>query len=198
MKATKKQKQQMKKWAQRPKAKEWRREYYKKNRVKICEQNKTLRQSLEVKKKIAKREREYNARPEVKKRVRERMREYNQRPNVKKRTIEQIKLRKKNDKEFATLILLRKRLINALKSFSKNGKVKSACEYGINYESIIKHLKPSRENMKNCEIDHIIPLSWFDFNNPKEIKWAFAPENHQLITKKENNWKGNRFIWVKN
>ena len=81
-----------------------------------------------------------------------------------------------------------------MKQYSKTGKVTSASKYGINYKKIIEYLKPFPKDIENYEVDHIIPLSWFDFNNPKEIKWAFAPENHQWLLEEKNGSKGNRFM----
>ena len=80
---------------------------------------------------------------------------------------------------------------------SKNGKQKLSKEYGINFTAIIEYLRPFPKDIENYEIDHIIPLSWFDFNNPKEIKWAFSPENHQWLTKEENRKKNNKYILIK-
>ncbi len=89
---------------------------------------------------------------------------------------------------------LRHMLRYALNNYSINGKIKVSKDYGINFEEIIKQLQPFPKNMENYHIDHIIPLSWFDFNNPKEIKWAFAPENHQWLTAEENIQKNNKFL----
>ena len=41
-------------------------------------------------------------------------------------------------------------------------------------------------------IDHIIPLSSFDLNDSEQIKIAFAPENYQWLTAKENLIKSNK------
>ncbi len=89
---------------------------------------------------------------------------------------------------------LRCRIKKALRLYTQTGKIMSSRKYGINYKKIIEHLKPFPKDIENYEVDHIIPLSWFDFNNPKEIKWAFAPENHQWLLKEENMSKGNRFM----
>ena len=70
----------------------------------------------------------------------------------------------------------------------------SSRKYGINYKAIIEHLKPFPKDIENYEVDHVVPLSWFDFNNLEEIKWAWAPENHQWLTIEENRNKSDRFM----
>ena len=100
------------------------------------------------------------------------------------------KNKRKHNKIFHITLLLRQRLYIALKNYSIIGKIRKADEYGINYNKIIDALKPFPENMEEYNIDHIFPLSAFDFNNPEEIKLAFAPENHQWL-KKEDNFKKN-------
>ncbi len=115
---------------------------------------------------------------------------------IKEKNIAYQKQRKKTDPNFALICKLRNPLARAFKYFSKTGKIKSACEYGINHKAIIEHLKPFPKDIENYHIDHIIPLSFFDFNNPQEIKWAFEPENHQWLTIKQNLEKGNRLIML--
>ena len=89
---------------------------------------------------------------------------------------------------------LRTLFINTLRTYLVTGKIKPSCEYGIDYKAIIEHLKPFPKDIENYHIDHIIPLSLFDFNNPQQIKIAFAPTNHQWLTIKENLEKGNRLV----
>lgn len=89
--------------------------------------------------------------------------------------------------------LLRNRISSAVNLYSKTGKTKKANEYGINYEAIFEYLKPFPENIRDYNIDHIFPLSAFDFNDQIEIKIAFAPENHQWLLAKENLEKSNKY-----
>ncbi len=87
----------------------------------------------------------------------------------------------------------------ALNYFLKTGKIMSARKYGINYKSILEHLKPFPKNKSKYQIDHIRPLCSFNFvnknrsTNLNEIKKAFAPENHQWLTIKENQIKGGKW-----
>lgn len=97
------------------------------------------------------------------------------------------------DEAFRILTLLRDRFNKALNLYSKTGKIKSACGYGINYEAIINHLGPCPGPREDYHIDHILPLSAFDFNNLEHIKKAFAPKNHQWLKVKDNLSKKDKF-----
>lgn len=89
--------------------------------------------------------------------------------------------RNENDANYRTRNSLRKRFHAATKK-----KVKGSFKYGINFETIISHLGPCPGNPKDYHIDHIIPLSSFDFTDPIQIKVAFAPINHQWLLKEDN------------
>ncbi len=102
------------------------------------------------------------------------------------------KIRIKNDPIFAIKKRLSGRLRHAFKTYSKNGKVKSSREYGIDYNAIMEHLKPFPKSRELYHIDHIKPLCSFNFNNKEEIKKAFAPENHQWLLAIDNMKKGGR------
>ncbi|HEA70640.1 hypothetical protein LCGC14_0791970 [marine sediment metagenome] len=107
------------------------------------------------------------------------------------------KIRKQNDNNFKIACNLRTRLWFVLRKYSKTGKIYNSKKYGIDYNKIIEHLKPFPKNIKEYHIDHIIPLSRFNLNNPKHIKIAFSPKNHQWLTKEENLIKGNKLIYLK-
>ena len=53
---------------------------------------------------------------------------------------------------------------------------------------------PEPKNGNIYEVDHIIPLCMFDHNDPKQVKRAWAPENHQWLPKEINRWKSDRLI----
>ena len=91
---------------------------------------------------------------------------------------------------------MRARLFSAFKIYSKNGKTKSADEYGINYEAIIKYIGPKPDDIQDWHIDHIIPLASFDFDDIEQIQLAFSPENHQWLIAKENYVKGSKLPWM--
>lgn len=108
------------------------------------------------------------------------------------------KQKKIDDPNFAIKKRLRLRVWQAFKGIRK----KSSDELGINYDLIIKHLNKTipidyKENPSKYEIDHIIPLSSFDFSDEEQIKKAFAPENHQWLTSKDNAEKKDKLDWEK-
>lgn len=98
-----------------------------------------------------------------------------------------------NDYNYRTKCILRERIRSSFKSYSIKGKVKSSKKYGINYQAIIDHLGPCPGEREDYHIDHIIPLSVFNFNDDKHIKLAFSPENHQWLKKKDNLIKSAKY-----
>jgi len=100
--------------------------------------------------------------------------------------------RSNKDEEFSIIRRLRWRVRDAFKSYLKTGKIRKTDEYEINYKEIIAYLGNCPGNLCDYHIDHIKPISKFDFNDPEQIKLAFAPENHQWLTKEENLKKSNK------
>jgi len=85
--------------------------------------------------------------------------------------------------------LLRGSVRKSMKKYSETGKIRKSGEYGIDYGAIINHLGPHPNTLGKkgvWHIDHILPLSAFDLNDPEQIKLAFAPENHQWLLAKQN------------
>jgi len=95
----------------------------------------------------------------------------------------------KESPNYNTKTRIRDRLRDALRHFSKTGKIRKSNEY-LDYVNIIKFLGPCPGNRKDYHIDHINPLCNFDFNNLKEIQKAFSPENHQWLLIEDNIKKG--------
>ena len=100
------------------------------------------------------------------------------------------KTRLQTNSDYALKMRLRRRLLHAFKLYSTTGKTKPADEYGIDYAKILKHLEPFPANRNLYHIDHIKPLKLFDFDDPEQIKEAFAPENHQWLLAEDNLSKG--------
>lgn len=88
---------------------------------------------------------------------------------------------------------IRRRLQTELKNYIKKGITNKDNIHHINYKKIIEHLKPFPKNLSEYHIDHIRPLCTFDLTNPKEVKKAFAPENHQWLTAEQNMKKGGKW-----
>ena len=89
---------------------------------------------------------------------------------------------------------LRAYLSHAFNMYSEGGKVMSSNEYGIDYNAIVEHLGPCPGDRKDYHIDHITPISSFDFDDPEQVRQAFLPENHQWLLAEENISKGNRVV----
>jgi len=103
-------------------------------------------------------------------------------------------LRRKKDKVFNITCKLRNRLWNAFNQYEKGRRFKSS-KYGINYNLIIEHLKPFPKDISKYHIDHIKPLCSFNLLDPKQVKIAFAPENHQWLTAEQNIKKRGSLNW---
>lgn len=56
------------------------------------------------------------------------------------------------------------------------------------YEHLANHLG----DIGDKEIDHIIPLSRYNLHDPIDLQHAFHWQNTQLLTREENNSKGNK------
>lgn len=127
--------------------------------------------------------------------VRERNRKYYRANSekVKECNIKYEKARYLSDEGFAVKQRLRKLLQHAFRHYSKTGKLLSSRAYGIDFSAIVKYLGPCPGDRKLFHIDHIRPLSSFDFNDLEQVKQAFAPWNHRWLLAEENLSKGNRF-----
>lgn len=192
--------------------------YYKKNKKKL--RLKVKEWARKNKQKIRLQKREYSRRDYVK----EKAKRYYNKPDVKKKRIKRLKkytsskkfkerskqkedtfeykaVRKAYRKipEVQMKIRLRARVYNALKYYTKTGKIMSSKKYGVDYKNIIEYLKPFPKNLSKYHIDHIKPLCSFNFinkggsTNLEEIKKAFAPENHQFLLAEENLKKSGRY-----
>lgn len=125
-----------------------------------------------------------------------------QHKNYQEHKLERYDYTKKKRKENIAFLIrcrLATNLWTAMKKYSATGKIWKARCYGIDYKSIVEHLKPFPEDTSKYHIDHIRPLCSFKFikedgsTDFEEIKQAFAPENHQWLTARENLKKGRRY-----
>lgn len=110
-----------------------------------------------------------------------------QNPNKRK---EYERNRKKNDKSYLIKCRLRNRLSKVFFTYIKTGKTKTSKLYGVDFGLIINRLKPFPKDIHLYHIDHITPLASFNFNDPEQIKLAFAPENHEWLLASNNLSKG--------
>lgn len=92
----------------------------------------------------------------------------------------------KTDERFRLTMLLRRRLSQAFQEFSQYGKKFVSRKYGIDYGRIVDHLGPCPGERQDYHIDHVFPLSAFDFDDTRQVRAAFAPENHQWLLVGQN------------
>lgn len=90
-------------------------------------------------------------------------------------------VRCQTDEAFRVRELIRRRVKDAFRKYSTVGKIQPSKKYGIDYQAIFEHIGPCPGDREAFHIDHIIPLMLFDFDNPKQVEAAFAPENHQWL-----------------
>lgn len=100
------------------------------------------------------------------------------------------KERRKTDPKFNMVCNLRSRVSNAIKLYSKNGKTRACKEYGIDFEAIFNHVGPRPD--PSYHLDHIIPLSLFDLDNPEQVRLAHVPRNLRWLPGRENLEKNNK------
>lgn len=79
---------------------------------------------------------------------------------------------------------LRRRISCAFKLQSKNGKTQSCSEYGIDFAAIYAHI--GQKPKGNYHLDHIIPLSVFNLDNPEHVRLSHLPENLRWLPGLEN------------
>ena len=183
-----------------------RRHYYRRPEIKrkILAYTRVYQKTFEFKQRNKIRLKIYRQRPEVKEknrilavtRYRDKRRnffkEYSQRPLVRAKIKARERFRLQNDKEYAIADRLRRSLNHAMAKYSKTGKIMNSKKYGLNWNAVIEHLKPFPQNIKEFEIDHIIPLHTFNLTDPLEIKKAFSPFNLQWLKKEDNRRKGGK------
>lgn len=97
------------------------------------------------------------------------------------------------DELFRLKEILKSELLHAFKAYSVGGKRKHARQYGIDYDAILAHLGPCPGKRREYHIDHVFPLSIFDFDDPRQVKAAFAPKNHQWLPARENLSKQDKY-----
>ena len=97
--------------------------------------------------------------------------------------------RMKTDGAFNLKKRVRTSIRQEFNNYSVNGKLLSCVNYGIEFDLIFN--KIGQKPGKQYELDHIIPLCLFNFDDPIHVRLSHAPENLQWITKEENNIKPN-------
>ena len=94
--------------------------------------------------------------------------------------------RYENDPIYRMRQNLRSLILSAFRRTSKNGKLKSNKEYGIDFNAIFQRIGPRPGSGREYHLDHIIPLAAFNFDDPEHVKLSQSPCNLRWIRKKEN------------
>jgi hypothetical protein len=152
----------------KPCAKNLNKKYYDNNKERVLKKNKEYR--IDNIKKINIQRKEYRNRPEIKEHCKEKNKEY---LPIKK---EKIKEKRKNDLNFRLSEVLRSKIHKVLKNINTSYEEILGC----NKDFLKKWLEyrfdsdMTWENYgKYWDIDHIIPISKFDFSNDTHIKICF-------------------------
>lgn len=153
------------------------REYRKSNQEKIKDRDRKYYQcNLE---KINKQKKEYNKRNS--KKISERNKQYQKNNSDKIREYKRKKLKEPKNRFKDNL---RSQIKQAFKLYSKNGKTESCKKYGIDFDAIYNKIGPKPDG--DFHLDHIIPISVFNFDNPEHVRLAHLPENLRWLDSKEN------------
>jgi hypothetical protein len=137
-------------------------------------------------------QRAYNQRPEVKEKNRLKKRKYDKTPKA-------IETRSKYYLANIVKMRIRALLDHAIKK-TKAGKIKSVLKYGIDVKAIISSLNNQAKDLnmlpsklaETHDIDHIIPMSSYDFNNSKDLINCNHYLNLRWLDSIENRSKGPR------
>lgn len=166
-------------YANKERNKDKRREYYNANRDKIINRSRIYYENNTSK-------------------VISRVKEYSHNNNKRIMRMRKYKRRQiNNNTQIAIKWRLSCLLRKSINKYAQTGKIMSSKKYGIDYGAIIAHLGPHPNTLGikgKFHIDHIVPLSIFDLNDPEQIKLAFAPENHQWLEAKKNMKKHNKIF----
>lgn len=82
----------------------------------------------------------------------------------------------------------RNRFSRGIKRFEISGKDQLS-KYGISIKAIFD--KIGQRPSINHQLDHIIPISWFDMNVPQHFVICHLPENLQWLKQSDNSAKSN-------
>jgi len=100
--------------------------------------------------------------------------------------------RMKTDSEYRIKKLVRSSIRDSFRQIGKKKEFPTKA-YGIDFSLIYSHIgdRPSPD----YQLDHIIPIALFDFNNNEHIRLAHLPENLRWIPASENLSKQDTILW---
>lgn len=126
----------------------------------------------------------------IKKEKKEYYEKHKERDRPKRRKWQYENLQKDPQAKFKAL--LRTRVNAGFRLFSKNGKTTSCAEYGIDFEAIFEKLGPRPS--EDYHLDHIIPMSLFNFDIKEHVQLCNCPENLRWVYWEDNLTKADKII----
>jgi hypothetical protein len=119
--------------------------------------------------------------------------------DYKKRYNEYRKNKRKNDIQYCLMERLRARVRKMINSQNGIKYFKTHELLGCSFDEFKEHIEKQfygdmSWDLKNFELDHIIPCSWFDLNNINHQRICFNYKNIQPLTSKDNSKKKDK-IW---
>jgi hypothetical protein len=183
--------------------KEFKRLAYEGYKPKISEYNKENREEINKKQN----KRRVNRRDSDNKNQRRRYKENHEERLAKKREYEKknkekiretarnYRRKRREDPTYRLRQTIRSSVRKAFDRYSKNGKIKTCEQYGIDFEGIFNRIGVRPGSGKDWHLDHIIPMSKFDFDNPEHVRLAHSPENLQWLGAYENDSKSNSYTF---
>lgn len=110
------------------------------------------------------------------------------------------KTKRLTDENYAIKDRLRARLRKMLRAKNVSKYEKTLDLLGCTFEEFKIHLESKfYDDMtwetKNFQLDHIIPISWFNLSNDRQRKYCFSYKNIQPLTFRDNSIKRDK-IWV--
>lgn len=125
------------------------------------------------------------------------LRKYNTNEDFRKKSIkkrsESIILKYNTNTEFKFIMDLRSLIRLSFKNYSENGKLYSIEKYGLNMEKIYNSVGPRPNDGDKWDLDHIIPVSLFNHDNPEEVKLCWSEHNLRWLKSSDNRKKGDLF-----
>jgi len=164
-------------------------EYYNENKETHLEKCKSYR--IENNDKINEQRKEYRKRPEIKEHIKVKNKEYLP------IRCEKIKEKRLNDKNFQISEILRSKIHKMIKGFPTSYQQLIGCDIDF-FKKWIEFRFDKNMNWDNLgnywQIDHILPINAFDFNDENSKKICFHWTNLQPLTKFENQSKSNKLL----
>lgn len=109
--------------------------------------------------------------------------------------------RRKVDEQFAMMDRMRARIRKCLKASNLEKYERTIEILGCSFENFKAYFESKfygdmSWELMNFVIDHIIPISWFDLSDPKQLKYCFSYKNLQPLTEEDNAVKADK-VWAK-